>query len=419
MHRPRSRFVQGTDSSESDELKRAASAVFGFFLLLTGYYVLRPVREEMAVQTGADQLPWLFTGTFIFALLLVPSFGWVATRTSPGRLLQVTYGFLVLCLGGFCLAFSSGVTQTSAAIFFNWSSVFNLFVISVFWSAASESFTQVQARRFYGPIAAGGTVGAMVGPSLTAVLSRHLSTSQLLMVAATLIAAAAMCMRRLRPHRESELCPIGGSALSGITSTLRRSDLREIALFVVCYSAVSTTLYLEMNSLVRAEYTDPGERTSLFASFDLAVNLLALVIQLVITPLVAQRFGLRAMLALVPAFVLAGLMLAGSQPTILWLAIVQILHRAGEFSLVRPGRESIYTTVDEETRYKAKNFIDTAVYRGGDAGCSWIVARLTGAGLSAVLLFGVPAALLWFVMGCRIGKQQERRDEIKVNELIL
>jgi ATP:ADP antiporter, AAA family len=385
-----------------------------FFLLLSSYYMLRPVRDEMGVQTGVERLQWLFSGTFVFTLLTVPAFGWVVKRVSRARLLPVVYGLVVIILLGFYAAFAAGVTAVTAAAFFIWLSAFNLIIVSLFWSNVSDAFTTEQSHRLYGYIAAGGTAGALAGPALTAFLARYVSSASLLALSAALLAAAAGCMVLLRrTHADAAsgaARPIGGSVLAGVPLTLKLPSLRGVALLVICYTAVHTALYVEMVDLARRTYPNSGTRTAFFASLDLAVNTLALGIQLLLTRPIVQRFGLAVGLALAPLVVLAGLAASTLLRTSALLVGTQIVNRAGEFALVRPGREMIYTTVDPESRYKAKNFIDTVVYRGNDAVMAWLVATIRGAGLDAVALAAIPVALAWVATAFNVGRHQDRKE---------
>ena len=398
----------------SGEFKRAALAASAFFLLLCSYYILRPVRDEMGVQTGVGQLQWLFTGTFICTLLLVPVFGWMVKLVPRRLLLPVVYGFVVANLLGFYVAFTAGITVATAATFFIWLSVFNLLVISLFWSQVSDVFSKEQSHRLYGYIAAGGTMGALAGPAMTAVLARHISLANLLALSATLLTAAAACMILLRRHATvmapAAKKPIGGSVWAGIQLTLKRPGLRGIALLIICYSAVSTVLYIEQLDIVGKTFADSGERTSFFAAIDLVVNALALSVQLLLTRRVVQHAGLRTALSLVPVLVMVGLGALLAWRSAVSLAMVQVVHRAGDYSLMRPGREMIYTTVDPESRYKAKNFIDTAVYRANDALSAWLIAGIRAAGLDAILVAGIPIALLWLLTGFRTGRRHDRNE---------
>lgn len=399
------------------ELPRVALAATAFFLILCSYYILRPVRDDMGVRFGADRLHWLFTATFLATLLIVPLFGRLVQRMRRAWILPAAYTFLCANLVAFHAAFAAGADTALAALFFVWLSVFNLFVVSLFWSNVSDAFSAAASHRVYGHIAAGGTAGALAGPALTASVARHVGTAQLLALSALLLGIAALCMILLRRMSGSGWHvtdqTIGGAPLAGIGLTLKSRNLRGIALLVICYTAVSTALYVEMLDLTGKSFPDAGERKSFFALIDLAVNLLALILQLSGTRRLVQNYGVKAALSVVPLLVLAGLFLTSVASGVIAIAILQVLNRAGDYAINRPGREMIYTTVDPESRYKAKNFIDTAVYRANDAASAWLINALRGAGLDALLLVGVPAAAAWLLTGFRIGR---RHDEDSRNE---
>lgn len=398
------------------EFARVALGFASFFLLLCSYYILRPVREEMAVQTGASRIQWLFTVTFVVTLFVVPLFGWVVKRVPRRFLLPLVYGFFIANLLVFYGVFLSGVTFSGAVAFFAWLSVFNLFVVSLFWSNNSDVFSTEQSHRLYGYISAGGSAGALTGPAITALLAEHVPTSTLLGISTVLLAAAAIGMIAMRRHalatsREvAEERPIGGSILAGIRLTWQVISLRGIAIIIICYTTVSTVFYIEQADIVGRTFSDSGERTAFFATIDLTVNCLALISQIVLTKRVVQRFGLRVTLAAAPLLVGLGLFALGAWRSAFLLAIVQIIHRAGEFAFTRPGREMIYTTVDAESRYKAKNFIDTAVYRGNDVVASWLVAGVRSAGWSSIIIVGVPTALAWIAAAFKIGRRHDEHQ---------
>ncbi|MGH8806951.1 MAG: NTP/NDP exchange transporter [Noviherbaspirillum sp.] len=395
------------------ELRRVALAFSAFFLILCSYTILRPVRDTMAVQFGAGKLQWLFSATLVFTLLVVPVFGWIVRTVPRNHVLPLVYGFLVSNLSGFYFAFGNGASIATAATFFVWLSVFNLFVVSLFWSRLGDCFSTAESHRLYGYIAAGGTVGALAGPAITALLATRIGTAQLLALSMLLLAAAAACMMAL-PHRQGAAGvaapPVGGSILAGIPLTMKLGTLRNIALLVLCYSTVSTVLYVELVALVGDAFQTQDERTRFFASVDLAVNSLALTLQVLGTRKVVHRYGMRATLSTVPLLLIAGLGMLGAWRSMIGFALVQTLHRAGEYALNKPGREMIYTTVDPESRYKAKNFIDTAIYRTGDAASAWLIAAVRAAGFDVVLAVGLPAAALWLLAGFRLGGRHDRHE---------
>jgi ATP:ADP antiporter, AAA family len=416
MHAPDAPQRQPDRGLRAGELGPVALAGAAFFLILCSHYVLRPVRDEMGVRTGVEKLQWLFTGTFVFTLLTVPVFGWVARVVPRRRLLAAVYAFLVVNLLAFAAAFGAGAGVAAAAAFFIWLSVFNLFVVSLFWSNVSDVFSKDQSHRLYGYVAAGGTAGALAGPALTRALAPRAATWQLLALSAALLAAGAVCvtvLRRRAPAGTQAAEPIGGNVLAGISLTVRRPDLRGVAVLVICYSAVSTVLYVELIDLVGRRFAGQasGQRTAFFATVDLGANLLALTLQLLGTRQIVMRWGLRAGLSLVPLVVTVGLGLLavfGAWRSAALVAALQIANRAGDYALMRPGREMIFTTVHPESRYKAKSFIDTTVYRANDAASAWVVSAVRAAGRDPVTFVGMFVALLWLVTGFRIGRRHDQ-----------
>lgn len=403
-----------------EERRKVVLAFLCFFLLLCSYYILRPVRDEMGIRTGVNKLQWLFTGTFIATLVIVPIFGFVAARIPRRKLLPWVYAFFIVNLAAFYAAFAADVSPVGTAItFFIWLSVFNLFVVSLFWSLNSDVFSTEQSHRVYGVIAAGGSAGALTGPALTALLATRVATAHLIAISGVLLTAALACAAVLARSAKSDVGdpsrPMGGTTLAGIRLTLKSRTLLGIALLIVCYTTVSTILYFSQAEIVSNAITDSGQRTAWFARLDLATNVLAITVQALITRQFVRKLGLRWTLVIVPLLVAIGLLVLGTLTLPLIVAIVQVVHRAGDFALMRPGREMIYTTVGAESRYKAKSFIDTTVYRANDALAGWLVAAGRGAGLDAagLALAGIPVALLWLGTGRAIGR---RHDEGRTDE---
>jgi AAA family ATP:ADP antiporter len=405
------------------ELRALAWSFLYFFSLLCGYYVLRPVRDEMGIQGGVEQLQWVFTGTFVVMLAVVPLYGWAVARLPRRRLLPAVYLFFIANLLVFHLLMDAGLAPAATArAFFIWVSVFNLFVVSVFWSFMADLFSNVQARRLFGFIAAGGSAGAVTGPALTTALAPLLGPANLLLVSAAFLAVALLCIGRLlawsatAPGNTDQAAAArgtGGGLWAGLRQVLVSRYLLGICLYVLLYTTLSTFLYFEQAHIVRDAFDDPGERTRLFAAIDLAVNALTIVVQLFLTARIVRWLGVGGTLALVPLGVAAGLVALGAFPGLVALVSVQVLRRAGGYAVSRPAREMLFTVVDREQRYKAKNVIDTLVYRGGDAASAWLYTGLAalGFGLGAIAFIGVPLALLWAYNGVVLGRRQERLHE--------
>jgi AAA family ATP:ADP antiporter len=390
----------------SHELPALAWAFGYFFLLLSSYYVLRPVRDSLAVGVGSQALQWLFTATFIAMLALVPLFGWLCSRFSREKILPAVYAFFALNLLVFAI-------ELNPFVFFVWLSVFNLFVVSVFWSFMSDVFDTGQAARLYGSIAAGGSCGAIAGPLVAATIP---DAKLLLLISTGLLLATIPCIAMLarwaRAHPRAgdppPEAPIGGSILAGARAALTSPFLLAICGYLLCYTALSTALYFQQVEIVRDAIPDPAERTRLFAKVDLTVNSLTLLIQMLAFSRLAPLLGPTGMLAVVPLVSVAGFLWLGATPTLATLIAFGVTRRVGEFAISKPAREALFTVVPREERYKAKNFIDTVVYRGGDALAGWLFA-----GVSAFLAAGV--ALGWTALAFFLGARMKSwtRDDAR------
>jgi AAA family ATP:ADP antiporter len=388
-----------------------------FFCLLASYYVLRPVREEMGIAGGVERLPWLFTATFVAMLAATPVFGALAARYPRRTLLPVVYVFFIACmLALWAWLRGAAAPRWAPGAFFVWLSVFNLFVVSVFWSFMADVWREEQARRVFGFVAAGGSAGALVGPAITAALAHRIGPVNLLPLAAAILAAALVCIARLRRWalaRERDAraaeAPLGGDALAGVTHVLRSPYLGGIAVFSVLATVLATFVYFQQAHIVRASFADPARRTTVFALMDLAVNTLTIGGQLFVTGRLVEHAGLPATLAMLPALSLVGFGALAAAPALGVLVVYQVLRRAATYAIAGPASQVLFTVVSREEKYKAKNFIDTVVYRGGDAASSWVFAGLTGLGLglTGIALLALPLTALWLAMAVYLGRRQE------------
>jgi AAA family ATP:ADP antiporter len=394
----------------------AALWSFGyFFCLLASYYVLRPVREEIGAAAGVERLPWLFTGTFLAMTAAVPVFGALAARYPRRTLLPIVYGFFIACiLGLFALLRGGLAPRWAPAAFFIWLSVFNLFVVSVFWSFMADLWREEQARRVFGFIAAGGSAGALAGPAVTALLASRIGPINLLPIAALVLAGALLCVGRLRRWalvrraRDDDEAALGGGALAGVSRVLRSPYLLAVCGFALLTTALATFVYFEQAQIVRAHVSDPGRRTALFATIDLAVNVLTIATQVFLTSRVVARLGVGRALALLPALSLAGFAALAAAPVLAVLVTFQVVRRAAQYAVGGPAREMLFTVVTREEKYKAKNFIDTVVYRGGDAASGWAFAGLTAIGLdtTGIALVALPLCAAWIALAIQLGRRQ-------------
>lgn len=391
------------------------------FSVLASYYILRPIRDQMGVAGGVKNLPWLFTGTLIVMLALNVPFSALVKTLPRRRFIPLTYRFFALTILAFGAALQFASPQQAVWIgrfFFIWTSVFNLFVVSIFWAMVVDVFTSNQGKRLFGFIAAGATLGAIVGSTVTASLASIVSQPFLLIGAALLLEVSVWCVRRLsrlsakmseRPRSEQAEVPIGGKVLAGFIKTLSSPYLLNIALFLLLYSVTSTLLYFSQATVVSHSFTSRAAQTTFFATVDLIVNVLTLAIQLSLTGRIVRWLGVGLALALLPLLSVLGFGVLAGLPALAIIVVLQVGRRAGNFALTRPTREVLFTVVSREDRYKAKSFIDTAVYRTGDQLGAWSYALIGafsfGIRQSAMLAAGLSA--LWLINSLWLGRRQE------------
>ncbi|MCH8245937.1 MAG: MFS transporter [Bacteroidetes bacterium] len=414
------RFLKRWVRVEPSEIGAVVLAFVYFFSLLCTNYILRPIREEMGIAGGVDNLQWLFTGTFVAMLTLVPLFGWVAARYPRKQFLPYVYYFFLANILIFYALFTSDIKHAYVArAFFIWLSVFNLFVVSVFWSFMADIFSDPQAKRLFGFIAGGGTIGALTGPVLTASLVGIIGVNNLLLIAAGLLALPVLCIQGLArwtkksgidrdPQKEAESDrPMGGSIFAGIPLVLRSPYLLGIGALILLYSTLATFLYFEQAALVENAFSEPEQRVALFAGIDFSTNAITILVQVFLTARIVERLGLAWTLALIPLGVAVGFLVLGLAPVLGVLVVMQVLRRAGNFSLTKPAREMLYVVLGKEEKYKAKNFIDTVVYRGGDAVSAWAYTglRAIGVSLAGVAFVAVPLAGIWAWVSFRLGRR--------------
>lgn len=383
-----------------------------FFFLLSAYYVLRPVRDAMG---AVGNLQWLYTGTFVAMLALQPIYGVLLARFPRRVFLPVVYLFFVACLFFFYLSLGRGLAWAGNA-FFIWVTVFNLFAVSVFWSYMADVFSDAEAKRVYGYIGAGGTLGGFLGPSITKALVHEVGVANLMLVSAAMLCLCLWCIVRLRPWAKSREGArdgdqeevIGGDVLAGLKLIWQQPLLRALAVLMFFGVGVGTLLYSEQAAIARTHFDSAEARTGYYSSIDMAINALTLATQLLLTRYLLLRFGV-AVVLLIPAFaVLLGFAVLTASPLPILVAVVQIMMRAGEFSLMKPARETIYTRVEREWRYKAKAAIDTVVYRGGDLTFIWAHKFLALGGSSMVFGVGIAVAAGLCFGAWRVGREQNR-----------
>jgi AAA family ATP:ADP antiporter len=382
----------------------------------------------MGIAGGVRNLQWLFTATFLVMLAAVPVFGAVVARLPRKRFVPLVYHFFVVNIAIFWLLLTFEIEKVHVArVFFVWISVFNLFAVSVFWSFMADLWASEQGKRLFGFIAAGGSAGALLGPAVTVVLAVPLGPVNLLIVAALLLELAVLCAHRLESavpragsggSKAPEPGAIGGGWLSGIALLLKSPYLGGIALWVSLLSLAGTFLYFQQASIVAAASDDPAVRTRIFATIDLAIGIVTILVQFLATGRLIARFGVGAAAAALPLVFALGFLALAFSPALLVVIAFQAAQRATNFALSNPAREVLFTVVGREEKYKAKNVIDIVVFRGADAGSGWLFSALRGAGveLSSISLATVPVAALWLVLALALGRGQERRAMPKPGE---
>lgn len=398
---------------EPGDLGGVAAGFAMFFLLFAGYFLLRPVRETMGIAGGVKNLQWLFTGTFVATLAALPAFGWIAARVQRRRILYWVFAFFAVNLLLFALGFRARPDDAWLARgFYIWLSVFNLVAISTAWSVLADLFEAGEARRVFALMAGGASVGGLVGPLLGVLLVESNGHPGLLALSAVLLVASAACVAVLRRIRGEQGAtgarqPLGGSPWAGAALVLQSPYLLGIALFVLLLASVSTFLYFDQARLVQAAYPSPTDQTRIFGMIDVAVQSLAILSQVFITGRVARRLGVGALLVGVPVVMVAGFAWLAFAPTFAVLALVMIVRRGGEYAFVRPGREMLYTPLEPQAKYKAKNFNDTVVYRGADAVSGWVKTGIDTLAQhpAAAMVLGAVVAAGWAWTGRSLARR--------------
>lgn len=424
LHRSLSRVAR----IEPRELPAVLASFLLFFFVLGSYFAVRPVRETVATILGRERVADLWLYTALFSMLIVPVFGWLVARVRRSVLLPGVYGSVAIILA----AIGSVLQADSASVgvgafFYVWISVLNLMLVSVFWSFLLEMFSSDQATRLFGFIAAGGTLGALVGPLTTRLVVNALGNAGVLYLGTAGFVGAIVCQMVLiriwtrdrdgiraaaastSAAAQKPDAALGGNPFAGIPIVLRSPYLLGIAVFVMLLSAVNTFLYFEQLQIVSDTFPDTTRRTEVFATIDFVVQSLTIVSQLFLTGAIAARFGVGTLLTFVPVLMIgAFLTLAGSHVFAV-IAVSLVMRRYGEYAFIRPGREMLWSTMDTETKYKAKSFIDVPVYRAADyVGAQFktaLDAVVTSSSASA--LVGAGIALVWAVCGWQLGRKHD------------
>jgi len=399
-----------------------------FFLVLMAYYILRPVRDTMGVAGGVENLPWLFTATVLVMLAVNPAFSALVARFGRSRFIPISYRFFAANLLVFYLLLNTSGDPAPVwlgRVFYVWTAVFSLFVVSIFWAFLSDVFSTPQSKRLYGFIGVGGTLGAITGAGVTAFFVGLVGTPNLMLLSAVLLEGSLFAVRRIPLHArrfpdvevdsaEGKEQPIGGDIMAGISHTFRSPYLLGIAAYILIYTITSTVLYYAKIDIVARTFSEPAAQTAFFAKIDVAVNVATVLTQMFLTGRIIRALGVGLTLGILPAISVVGFAGLGLLPTLGILVAFESLRRAGNYALARPARETLFTVVTREDRYKAKTLIDTFVYRGGDVVGIWYAGGLSaglGLGLGTMSLVTAPLAGIWLLLGWWLGRKQRERAE--------
>ncbi len=409
---------------EPHELSAVMLSMLYFFFLFGSYSVIKPVRDAMGTVYGIKHLNQLFLGTFIGTLILAPLYAGMASRLKLSTFLPWVYGFIAVTILGFYALFSGGRVSDRwvAAGFYIWVSVFNMLIISVFWSFMADIFSRTQAKRLFGFIAAGGTIGGIAGPAIATLLAKGVGNNGLMLISAAGFAVTGLLVKLLARERDKLIAAsgsegqrttinhrLGGSnPLDGFILLLRSPYLLLIAGFLFLMTCISTIVYTQLGDLITKAFTDHNARTQAYATIELAVNSLAVVIQLIGTGRIINRFGVTLGLMLNPIIMVFAFLAIAFSPVLMILGGLQILRRVAEYAVAKPTREMLFTVVDQESKYKAKNVIDTVVYRGGDLlAAQASVGVLSSFGDIGLAVMGIIVSLIWFPIAWMLGRRYE------------
>jgi AAA family ATP:ADP antiporter len=404
-------FLERLVRVDQGEWPRLVIAFCYFFFLLGGYFMLRPIRGTVAAN-NSEILHWLYTGTFLTMLAIVPAFGFLVSRFRRGQFIPAIYLFFLFNLVLFIIGFREDDTPLwMQRTFYIWLSVFNLFVVSIFWSFMADIFRPGQAQRLFGFIMAGGSLGAMAGSWITTVLVLTLGSRNMMMLSAACLLVAtvlAVILGRYtrRQNHDRSTAVIGGSIWEGAVHVFRSEYLLYACLLMLLHNLTSTFLYNGLAVLVNEHIAGFDERTHFFGIVDLVVQVIAFIFQFLVTSRLVTSLGMSRTLVMVPMMLAGGFVILGSTMGLVLFAAIQVAQRSMNYGVLGPAKEMLFTVVDRETKYKSKNFIDTVVYRGSDVTASWIFKGLTSAGLSLsqITWFYLPVMGLWGLGAWRLGK---------------
>ncbi|MEJ0085322.1 MAG: Npt1/Npt2 family nucleotide transporter [Pseudomonadota bacterium] len=413
---------------EPYEMRAVILSMVFFFLLFGSYSIVKPVRDAMGTVYGMANIQELFTGTFIASFLFAPLYSWLASRIKLSTFLPCVYGFVSLSILVFYLLFESadGKDRGEAAAFYIWVSTFNILIISVFWTFMADIFSRTQAKRLFGFVAAGGTLGGIAGPLVATVLVKSVGNNNLMLISALGFVLTAVLVRMLTAEKRRMVAAgvetqsttldrrLAGNPFDGFKLLFRSPYLLLLALFLLLMTWISTIVYIQLGDLITKAFDSREARTQAYATIDLAVNTGAVFIQLFGTGRIISRFGVTTGLLVNPVIMVVAFVAVLLSPVLMVLGGIQVLRRVAEYAVAKPTREMLFTVVDQESKYKAKNVIDTVVYRFGDVSSAWVSSFILPFGIGGMAIFGAVVAAVWFPVAWLLGKRYEsvRGDDI-------
>jgi len=416
-------FLKTASKVKEKEVKAVIFSFLFVVVLMSAYYILRPVRDAMASDWTDAEVSWLWTLNFFISTAIVALYGSMVSKFRFRLLVPTMYGIFAI---SFIIFYALGSVFEDRTLidksFYVWVSVFSLFHISVFWTFMSELFSKEQSGRLFGIIAVGASVGGLIGPSITAFFSVSLGADNLMLIASMMLLIPIPIIFYLQSLKSKELNnevldipdsnqSIGGNPLAGFKMFFSNPYLLSIGLFIFLYTGISSFVYFELKNLL-SDFSR-SERSVIWAQMDLAVNILAISTGLFATGRIVTKFGMPATIAMVPIMICIGLLVLAISPLLGVVMVLQIIRRAGNYAVTRPAREMLFTLVNQETRFKAKPVIDIVAYRGGDMLTAWLFTGLTqglGLGLAAVAAVGAGIASLWALVGIFLGKWFDRYE---------
>ena len=424
------RYIKAATKVEQNELTATLLSFAFVFVLMTAYFILRPVRDSLSSDWTDEQLSWLWTSTFFVSVIAVSIYGAVISRIRMRVIVPSMYAFFAISFVGFYIAGRTlGDNDLVNRAYYVWLSVFSLYHLSVFWTFMSGLYNKEQAKRLFAIIAMGATAGAIAGPAIAALFADRIGNLNLLLIAAVLLMLPLAIIGRLEQLRISDLGnedaqtdlaggrELSANPFSGFKTFISNPYLLAIGLFILLYVVMNTFIYFELRKMM-GDF-DREMRTQIWAGIDLAVNSLTFVVGLFVTGRLATRVGMPTTLALIPVFMVGGWVVVALSPVLAVLAGLQIVRRAGNYAITRPGREMLFTAVDADTRYKAKPVIDVVVYRGGDMVTAWFYTALTtgmAMGTAGVAAMAAVVAAIWAGAGIFLGRKYDRGGDQTVAE---